>query len=135
MKKRTLWWIGMFIYLIFLFRITVFRPGTVPVELFSASQNLVPFSEYLRFAHNGSWGVFFYYFIGNILCFMPFGMILRQRDRKNRWFQALLLSILLSVLIETLQYVLGTGVTETDDVILNTFGSALGYYLVNIMKD
>ena len=41
----------------------------------------------------------------------------------------------LSVLIETLQYLLGSGVTEVEDVILNTLGAALGTLLIPRKKD
>ena len=40
-----------------------------------------------------------------------------------------LLTAALSVLIETLQYVFGSGCTETEDVILNTSGGAIGFAL------
>ncbi|MBQ8994286.1 MAG: VanZ family protein, partial [Oscillospiraceae bacterium] len=129
-RRKILWWITMVIYLAVLLRITVFRPGITAETLLSGSLNLVPFSEYLRFAHNGSWSVFLYYFVGNILCFLPFGALLCRKGSAGKWYHVLALSVLLSVLIEGFQFILGTGVTETDDVVLNTLGSMIGYYLV-----
>ena len=130
MKRKTIWWIAMVIYLIVILRITVFRSGFSLDNLFGGTFNLSLFAEYLRFAQNGSWRVFIYYFVGNIICFIPFGALL-YRNNKTSKVGVLVLSVLLSATIEILQFVFGTGVTEIDDVILNTCGSMFGYYLVS----
>jgi glycopeptide antibiotics resistance protein len=42
---------------------------------------------------------------------------------------------LLSAMIETLQFILGTGVSELDDLILNTFGVWIGAKIQNYRKN
>lgn len=46
----------------------------------------------------------------------------------------LLIGFLLSLGIEISQYIFGTGVTEVEDLILNTLGTALGYLLWNLFR-
>ncbi len=134
MKRKAIWWVAFIVYLVVLFRITVFRTGFSFDNLFGGTLNLSLFSEYLRFAQNGSWRVFLYYFVGNIICFIPFGALL-FREKRNSAFSVFAASLLLSVVIEMLQFVFGTGVTEVDDVILNSCGSMLGYYLIRRISD
>ena len=134
MKRKTVWWIALIIYLFVLFRITVFRSGFSFDNLFGGTFNLSLFSEYMRFASNGSWRVFLYYFLGNIICFIPFGALLCSEKRNNA-FAVFIVSLLLSITIEMLQFVFGTGVSEIDDVILNSCGSMLGYYLIKRISD
>ena len=65
---------------------------------------------------------------GNILIFIPFGAILpvllRSVRHAGRMF---VLSILMSLLIESLQLVFGVGSFDVDDIILNTSGGMIGY--------
>ena len=129
MKRKAVWWIAMAVYLFVILRITVFRSGFSLDNLFGGTFNFSPFAEYLRFAQNGSWREFLYYLLGNIICFIPFGGLLCRN--KTGALKVLIISVLFSVAIEALQYVFGTGVTEIDDVILNTFGSMLGYYFIH----
>ena len=70
---------------------------------------------------------FCYLFIGNLIWFAPVGVLVRLRGGKL-WL-ALLAGLCLSLLVETGQFVLGSGVSELDDLILNTCGAALGYGL------
>ena len=130
MKRKTIWWIAMAVYLLVILRITVFRSGFSLDNLFGGTFNLSPFAEYLRFAQNGSWREFLYYLLGNIICFIPFGGLLCRKDRTDP-FAVLIISIIFSAGIEALQFIFGTGVTELDDVILNTLGSMLGYYVIH----
>jgi glycopeptide antibiotics resistance protein len=70
---------------------------------------------------------FFENLIGNILLFIPlpfiFAFFTRQSNRK-----IFLLCVVVSIAIETLQYILGVGITDIDDVILNSLGAALGLW-------
>ena len=69
-----------------------------------------------------------YLFLGNVIWFIPMGYYFVQR-KKLPVLQTVLIGFLVSLLIETLQYVLGTGVSELDDLILNTFGCMTGALL------
>lgn len=111
-------------YLFVLFRITVFRGGWGANGLFSGTVVWVPFQTIFSYLTGGQIPYFVYLFVGNILWFVPFGMYLRLRGL-SVW-KTILLTAALSVLIEALQFVFGTGTTELEDVLLNTAGGAIG---------
>jgi glycopeptide antibiotics resistance protein len=85
----------------------------------------------------GDWEVggraFVVNFLGNILAFMPIGMIppLARPRRAGVW-QAALFSLSLSVMIEGVQYSTGRRVADVDDLLLNTAGGILGYYVLSL---
>ena len=62
----------------------------------------------------------------NILLFVPFGCLL-QALFKSRLTTHLILAMALSVLIESLQYLLRIGMCEFDDVFHNVLGAAIGF--------
>lgn len=79
----------------------------------------------------------------NVLLFFPFGLFLpfvlaeekgfaggpegvSPRGRRNPVISALALGILCSLIVEALQYSFSLGRAETDDVIMNTIGTAAG---------
>ena len=66
----------------------------------------------------------------NVLLFVPFGCILPTVIRicRKAWFM-IPAGLLISLIIETLQYFTRLGVFDVDDLILNTFGTTLGYLL------
>ena len=68
-------------------------------------------------------------FFKSILCFVMLGISISMPAQKLPVLQTVLIGFLVSLLIETLQYVLGTGVSELDDLILNTFGCMTGALL------
>lgn len=111
-------------YLFVLFRITVFRDGWAANGLFSGTVVWAPFQTIFSYLTNGQVGYFVYLFVGNLIWFVPFGMYLRLRRLTIR--KTILLAAALSALIELLQFVLGTGCTELEDVLLNTAGGAIG---------
>lgn len=74
----------------------------------------------------GKWE-YWYYLVGNVLLFVPFGFILANLLKgKFRGIRSVWLSFLFSVLIEGTQYYTRTGLCELDDVIHNTLGGFLG---------
>jgi glycopeptide antibiotics resistance protein len=73
--------------------------------------------------------------LGNLLGFIPFGMLL---PLAISWFRRLvpMLSaiVVLSLGFETVQLVTGLGIFDVDDLLLNTTGSLLGYILFCIAR-
>lgn len=129
-KKRLIITILFLIYVALVFRITVFRPGFTFGHFFeNGSLNLTLFQGYLPMIKERSWFIFIYLFVGNIIWFVPFGMYL-EGQKKWRLAATVLCGFLFSLAIETLQYVFGTGFSELDDLILNTFGVFLGAVFV-----
>ena len=112
-------------YLAVLLRITVLRPGFGTHPLWSGSWNFRVFTDYLPLLSRGAWGRFVYLFFGNLAWFVPLGLLLRRG-----WGRSvpgcILAGFLLSLGIETGQFLFGTGVSELDDLLLNTAGTALG---------
>ena len=62
----------------------------------------------------------------NVLLFYPGGLLIRSLWPRPRVLPMVLGFLFASVTIELCQYLLGIGTTETDDVIHNTLGAALG---------
>lgn len=119
---RAAWWL----YLAVLLRITVFRSGAFQGPLFDGRLNLSLFVAYLPLLSAGKWGRCAYLFFGNIVCFVPFGAGLARRFPRLRIPGLLLCGLGFSLAIEVSQFVLGTGVSELDDLVLNAAGTALG---------
>ena len=113
------------IYLITLLMITIFRPWRGSYHFMGGTLNLTLFEGYGDIIR-ASIPRFIYLFFGNIVWFVPLGFYL-SFVKKASVLKALLFGFLLSLFIETTQYILGTGISEIDDLILNTFGSLDGW--------
>jgi len=112
------------LYLTVLLCITVVRPWNGTYHFLGGSVNtriLVSYRPILR----TSLPLFAYLFGGNIVWFIPLGFYLAF-FKEFPLRRVILYGFLLSLFIEVMQFVLGTGVSEVDDLLLNTLGSALG---------
>ena len=125
MKKPWLLRLLALAWLAVLLRITVFRDGCFSHGLFSGRIEWEAFAYYRTLARVRYWRYFLYLFVGNLIWFAPAGTLVRLRGGKP--WQAALAGFCLSLLVETLQFILGSGVSELDDLILNTLGAVLGY--------
>jgi len=114
------------LWLVILLRITVFRPGCFSHGLFSGRLEWDAFAYYAKLARVGNWRYFTYLFAGNLVWFAPAGILIRLRG--GRLWQAALAGLGLSLLVETAQFLLGSGVSELDDLVLNTCGALLGFF-------
>lgn len=112
------------LYAAFLFSIAVWRPWKEPAPPFSGTWQIVPFTGLGNLWRSGI-VPFTFFFVGNVACFVPFGFWIPRLTPLRR--SVVPLCLLGSLLIETLQWVFGTGASQTEDVILNTLGGALGY--------
>jgi colanic acid biosynthesis glycosyl transferase WcaI len=72
---------------------------------------------------------------GNILLFFPLPVILKMYIKVYKFLNVLLISMLFSIAIETLQYIFKVGVADIDDVILNTVGACIGYFFISNPKN
>ena len=124
MKKR-IQLVLVLLWLAVLLRITVFRPGCFSHGLCSGRIEWDAFAYYAELARVGNWRYFSYLFVGNLLWFAPAGVPVRLRG--GRLWQAAAAGFALSLTVESLQFVLGSGVSELDDLILNTCGAVLGF--------
>lgn len=95
--------------------------------------NLVPFREIKRFiTYYRVLGVetVLLNIAGNIAAFIPFGVFLPIFSKRCRYFwNTALYSLELSLLVELLQLITRVGSFDVDDLILNTVGGMLGYFI------
>lgn len=113
------------IYIVVLLRITVFRSGIDWGNLFSGRVNYSFLVGYAPLIRSQSWFRIFYLFVGNIVWFVPMGLYL-EKYFNMKWFEILAAGFGFSLFIEVMQFVLGTGVSELDDLVLNTLGAVIG---------
>ncbi|MCT7831382.1 MAG: VanZ family protein, partial [Lactobacillus iners] len=97
--------------------------------------NLVFMKETWKLVYAPSHLDFFYNSFGNVLCFVPFGIFFPIVFSKRATFlRTVLMGMMFSVGIETLQFLLVTGVSDIDDVFFNTCGAIWGYVIFKIVK-
>ena len=84
--------------------------------------------EYQRLV-NGNQAFWIYLFF-NVVAFIPFGFLLSEafsaRGKKRNWSITVLVTLGLSLLVESLQWILQVGFFEVTDLLLNTLGGAIG---------
>lgn len=117
-------------YIAALVQITVLRGGVDWPRVFAGGREarLIPFATMAMLLGGGAWNLI-YNVAGNLIWFVPLGFILCGR----RGWQVLLCGAALSACIELSQYLLMTGVTDIDDVILNALGAWLGREICRII--
>lgn len=75
---------------------------------------------------------------GNVLLFLPLGVLLPLVWGRLRFWQGMLIAIALSASIELLQYLSrpwgGTRSADVNDVILNSLGACLGLTFVSLLR-
>ena len=108
------------IYILLLYYIVTFQDNNY------GTNNFIPFKEIFRY--NISSSLFLKNVIGNILLFIPFGIFVTYYVKSKKIYPTLFLSILVSISIEFAQSVIGR-TADIDDIILNTVGGILGYFL------
>lgn len=120
-------------YLAALLQITVIRGGLHVQTILAMPHNsstvqLVPLFYTIQQAKAGWWAVV-YPVCGNLLWFLPLGYLLPQLSarRWQKWQHSLWCGLLLSCTIEVLQWLLGSGISDIDDVLFNGLGALLGY--------
>ncbi len=95
--------------------------------------NLIPFKEIKRFwIHRDvlDTRAVMLNLMGNIVAFIPFGMLLPALFQKCRnFFLTVLFSMEFSLCVEVIQLVCKVGIMDVDDIILNTAGGIIGYIL------
>lgn len=98
--------------------------------------NLELFKSIERFTrayNNYSFEVYFYNIYGNILAFMPAGLLLPMIFPKLKCWWNVLLGFLLSLAIECGQYITCLGTFDVDDLMLNTIGVFIGVVIYQIL--
>lgn len=95
-----------------------------------ATYNIIPFHAIkgqLKYIKT-NWGI--KNFFGNITVFIPLGFLLPITFNKlNKWWKVFIAAFIYIALIECFQYVTMLGIFDVDDIILNFFGSIIGFII------
>lgn len=117
------------LYLGALFFLTML-PASRPVAQYN---NLVPLKSIIFDLQRGG-QLLLINVIGNIIAFMPVGLLVPQLSAWRRsWLAVAVSALVLSASIEILQRTLTRRVSDVDDVLLNVFGALLGYGLFRVI--
>ena len=76
---------------------------------------------------------FYIDFFGNIVLFIPFAFCFYFFFRVKEPRKNILISVIISISIECIQFILSIGVADIDDVILNTTGATIGVFLLKLL--
>lgn len=121
------------IYMLKLIQRAFFSPFGCVVGV--SSINLVPFesiSFYLSNLSKINFRDWFSNLFGLVIAFMPLGFLIPIIHRKiNKLYQIIIPSLSVSMIIEIFQHISRRGITDIDDVILNTLGGILGFLALN----
>lgn len=127
-------------YIICLYQITALRFGGIGWSFENMVErqtrvNAIPLVILWQWVEKGVWWHLFYNVVGNCIWFVPLGVLLPAiyRSYRKHLGRTVFIGLMVSTSIEILQFVLCTGVTDIDDVIFNTFGTAMGYLIWTII--
>jgi glycopeptide antibiotics resistance protein len=132
---------GMLLFVMTVFSIlsVTLRPpmgwGT-PLSGDRVKPNLIPFKMFRIYQVYYGWGEFLYIiinFLGNMLVFLPLGFLPALLFRKASWWRSSLIGCGISVFVECGQYFL-LRQSDIDDVILNTIGALMGYWMFLLLR-
>lgn len=113
------------IYILCLFHVVTYQ------DVNYGTNNFIPFKEMFRY-DLGSYK-FYKNIIGNIILFLPYGFFVSNYLDSKKIFRPIILSLILSFTIETVQYYIGR-VFDIDDIILNVIGAMLGYLIYKLFN-
>lgn len=136
-----------FLYLLLVIRLLIFKypigelkaivdsweKGVILEGLESANFTLFKtIKMYIRYAYKLN---SFENLVGNVAVFIPFGFFLPKVSRwANHWFMVLSAGFFFSMGIELFQLFSAFGAFDVDDLLLNSLGALLGYFLYRICK-
>ncbi len=115
------------------------RPVGADVES-NVRVNLKPFATILPALRHGPGTFVFASLVGNVLAFVPLGLLLPLAFRRLHWLLVILAGAALSAAIELAQYTLSTNLgygyrrADIDDVIVNVFGTVVGLTLFGVVS-
>ena len=131
-------WVCFIAYLLLLGYAVFFSSGFGREEHADYRYNLTLFQEIGRYYNfgmrTGSWRLFWWNVVGNVCVFVPFGAFLPALFTKcQKFFSVLLFTVELSFVVEIIQLITKIGSFDVDDLLLNTIGGILGYFVYKIM--
>lgn len=128
MVRKRPGWILFFAYVLFLLWLTIFSRAPRQTERVFKWQLLWAYRAWIAGESYGKSESL--QNIYNILVFMPFGILFPLK----RWKPLIITALVLSSFIEAVQYSFNIGWCETDDVICNVLGAAIGFGVCKWVK-
>lgn len=134
-------WSSIIVYLFVMANLLLFKYIS-PLELFIKDRyvfrdlNFIPFVgifQYL-FGNDVSFNIALYNVVGNVLIFMPMGLLLQLMRPKQSLLRTVIVVCLSSIAVELIQYIMGIGSADIDDIILNTLGGLLGAFIFILLN-
>jgi len=116
------------LYAMLLFYVVTFQ------DVNYGTDNFIPFKEIMRYEFGTK--LFIKNIVGNIIMFIPFGLIVAYLMKTRKVLPTLFITIVTSTVIEYTQLKIGR-TFDIDDIILNLIGGFLGYmiyYIFNILE-
>ena len=106
------------------------------------NMSLVPFhtiGNYWRVVCRWEWNYLFRHglinLVGNVIMFIPLGFCLPMIwEKQRKLWKVVLTTTLIITLVEIIQLLTLVGSCDTDDLILNVIGSAIGYGLYRMIR-
>ena len=135
-----------YFYIITLLAVTIFP---IPIQwlkeiwIYGGNNNFIPFSSIRGILFNDNLHVIIKMkqIIGNIILFIPMGFFIPFIWKSKTYYKkTLLIGIVYSFCIELLQYIISFllwfnyKVTDIDDILLNTLGFIIGFFLYKLFK-
>ena len=114
------------INLVFIAYVIMLFSLVTATDFSSFSNNFVPFKEIFRYSFNSK--LFYRNVIGNVAIFVPFGYYVNYYCTSKNITYSLLITLIVSTTIETIQLALGRSF-DIDDIILNVSGAIIGFLL------
>ncbi len=93
------------------------------------SINLIPFGESVII--NGK--IYFGEIINNLIVFIPVGLYIGMIWKDKNFIKKVIPILSLTLIYETLQYILHIGATDITDIIMNTLGGVIGILIINCL--
>ncbi len=136
MKKKVFVFIIVLVYIAIIIKALVFKSGRAAG--LSRAINIEPFytiKNYTLAFNNGniSFKEYFYNIIGNVLVFIPFGLIIPYLMLGMKRFNTFVLGVVFILSIEAYQLEKNIGVFDIDDIMLNIVGVLIGVILYSFM--
>ena len=141
-------WVTFFAYFLFLIKIVLLKflspelfagqMQRIDSELISRSfsnSNLIPFKTIIGYIVNPiSAKIAIENVLGNIIVFIPIGilapfLVLKKYEFRISFKVSFLVSFCISLVFEVIQLLTYFGSFDVDDLILNTFGGVLGFFI------
>lgn len=114
------------IYILCLFQVVTFQDAVT-----WSSNNFIPFKEMFRYQIGSR--LFIKNVLGNIILFLPFGFFTAYYLDIKKPYLIIILTLVASTSIEIVQMSIGR-VFDIDDIMLNTIGGIVGFYLFSILS-